>query len=135
MHNDGKVFKEQIVKLLEALKDLLSFDIAFVLADAMYDSEESIHLVWSDLRALSLINIARRGGAIRNPLRLLVKCLVGVNKSIYGRRWLFEAAFKTIKRLFGCEVRSLSEYMVVIETAFKVVCYNPYCLCLYFGLL
>jgi len=88
--------------LLKALKDLLGFDIAFVLADAMYDSEENIRLVWNDLRALPLINIARGGGAIRNALRLLVKCLVEANKHIYGRRWLLEAAFKTIKRLFGC---------------------------------
>ena len=52
----------------------------------MYDSEENIRLVWNDLRALPLINIARGGGAIRNALRLLVKCLVEANKHIYGRR-------------------------------------------------
>ena len=133
--HDGKVFREQIVRLLMALKDLLGFDISFVLADAMYDSEENIRLVWDDLRALPLINIARRGGAIRNVLRLLVKRLVEANKHIYGRRWLLEAAFKTIKRLFGCEVRSLSRRMAAIETAFKAVCYNLYRLCLYLGLL
>ena len=92
-------------------------------------------MVRNDLRVLPLINIARRGEAIKNPPGLLVKCLVEVNKPIYGRRWLLEATFKTIKRLFGCEVRSLSGRMAVIETAFKAVCYNLYRLCLHSELL
>ena len=133
--HDGRVFKEHIVGLLKAIKDILGFDIAFVLADAMYDSEENIRLVRGDLGALPLINIARRGGTIKSPLRVLVKRLVEVNKHIYGRRWLLEAAFKTIKRLFSCEVRSLSLRMAVIEAVFKAVCYNLYRLCLHFGLL
>jgi len=133
--HDGKVFREQIAGLLKAIKDLLGLDILFVLADAMYDSKKNIRLVQKDLGALPLINIARRGGAIRDSLRLFVKHLVEVNKRIYSKRWLLEAAFKTIKRLFSCEVRSLSLRMAVIETAFKAICYNLYRLCLHFGLL
>jgi len=52
MH-DGKVFREQIVGLLEAIKDLLGFDIAFVLADAMYDSKKNIRLVWDSISSFA----------------------------------------------------------------------------------
>jgi len=96
--HDGKVFRERIVGLLKAIRALLGLGIVFVLANAIYDSEEHVQLVRSNLGALSLINIAKHGGAIKNSLRLFVGHLVEANRHIYGRRLLLEAAFKTIKR-------------------------------------
>jgi hypothetical protein len=126
--HDGKEMKPFVERVLERNKD---FKIKTVLADGAYDSNKNYKYLHEKrigpvikVRKNSIIthkNNRMRNGEVRNQTRDLLKWK---RKRGYGKRWMAETAFSSIKRTYGEYVSATKFQNTVKEMVMKVSLYN-----------
>jgi IS5 family transposase len=126
--HDGKEMKALVERVLERSK---GFKIKTVLADGAYDSNGNFKCLQEKkiqpgikVRKNSIIsrkNNKMRNGEVRNQTRDLLKWK---RKRGYGKRWMAETAFSSIKRTYGEYVSATKFQNMVKEMMMKVSLYN-----------
>ncbi|MEJ7642508.1 MAG: IS5 family transposase [Candidatus Nitrosocosmicus sp.] len=126
--HDGKM----MCKLVDhILKQNNAVSIKTVLADGAYDSNKNFKYLQKK-RILPGINVRKnsiiapknnkvRNGEVRNQTRDLLKWK---KKRGYGKRWMAETAFSSIKRMFGECVSATKFQNMIKEMMVKVSIYN-----------
>ena len=128
--HDGKVMDKLIEHVLKSNDNGPAIKIKSVLADGAYDSNESFKYLEE--------NKIQPGIKVRGNSIISAKNASGRNKEVrsqkdfprwkkkrkYGKRWVAETAFSSIKRTYGEHVSATRFQNMVKEMALKVSLYN-----------
>jgi hypothetical protein len=126
--HDGKIMPKLIEQVLENSNNI---KIKSSLGDGSYDSNENFkYLQNKRIRpaikvrknsVTSLKNNSLRNGEVYSQLKDLLKWK---KRRIYGKRWMAETVFSSIKRMFGEYVSAIKYQNMIKEMILKVSLYN-----------
>lgn len=129
--HDGKVLRKLVNHVLDSSRGPNMIKIKSVLADGAYDS--NINFLYLEnkkikpgIKVRKNSIISGRNNRLRNrEVKLQSKDLLKwKTKRKYGRRWIAETAFSTMKRTFGEHVSATRFQSMVKELMIKVSLYN-----------
>jgi hypothetical protein len=126
--HDGKIMPKLIEQVLENSNNI---KIKSSLGDGSYDSNENFKYL-QDKRirpaikvrknsVTSLKNNSLRNGEVYSQLKDLLKWK---KRRTYGKRWMAETVFSSIKRMFGEYVSAIKYQNMIKEMILKVSLYN-----------
>ena len=126
--HDGKIMPKLIEQVLENSNNI---KIKSSLGDGSYDSNENFkYLQNKRIRpaikvrknsVTSLKNNSLRNGEVYSQLKDLLKWK---KRRMYGKRWMAETVFSSIKRMFGEYVSAIKYQNMIKEMILKVSLYN-----------
>ena len=129
---DGKVMPRLIEHVLKR-NDNRDIKIKSALGDGSYDSNENFkYLQNKRIRpaikvrknsVTSLKNNSLRNGEVYSQLKDLLKWK---KRRIYGKRWMAETVFSSIKRMFGEYVSAIKHQNMIKEMILKVSLYSMF---------
>ena len=128
--HDGKIMPKLIEQVLENSNNI---KIKSSLGDGSYDSNENFkYLQNKRIRpaikvrknsVTSLKNNSLRNGEVYSQLKDLLKWK---KRRIYGKRWMAETVFSSIKRMFGEYVSAIKHQNMIKEMILKVSLYSMF---------
>jgi len=126
--HDGKIMPKLIEQVLENSNNI---KIKSSLGDGSYDSNENFKCLQNKgirpaikVRKNSIISLKNnrlRNGEVYSQLKDLLKWK---KRRIYGKRWMAETVFSSIKRMFGVYVSAIKHQNMVKGMILKVSLYN-----------
>ena len=127
---DGKVMPRLIEHILKR-KDDKDVKIESVLGDGSYDSNENFKYLQKNkikpvikVRKNSIISSKNNSLRNREVYSQWEDLLKWKKKCIYGKRWMAETVFSSIKRMFGEYVSATRFQNMVKEMTMKISLYN-----------
>ena len=127
--HDGRMLRKLVNRVINSFSELTTIRTA--LADGAYDSNSNFGYLEGNgimpgikIRRNSIISI--RNNLLRNKevMQQTKDLLKWERKRKYGRRWIAETAFSSIKRMFGEHVSATQFQNMLKETMINISLYN-----------
>ena len=126
--HDGKIMPKLIEQILENNNNI---KIKSVLGDGSYDSNENFKYLQNKrirpaikVRKNSITSLKNNSLRNREVYSQLKDLLKWKKRRIYGKRWMAETVFSSIKRTFGEYVSAIKYQNMIKEMILKVSLYN-----------
>lgn len=129
--HDGKVMDKLLKHVLKSNNKVSDIKIKSVLADGAYDSNENFKCLEENkiqpgikVRKNSIISSKNAGSRNKEVRAQTIDFPRWKKKRKYGKRWIAETAFSSMKRIYGEYVSATRFQNMVKEMALKVSLYN-----------
>ena len=129
--HDGKIMEQLVEQVLENNDKDKDFHIEAVLADGAYDSNKNFNFLQKKnirpcikVRKNSIISSKNNKTRNREVELQTGDLLKWKNKRKYGKRWMAETVFSSMKRTYGEYVSAIKYQNMINELILKVSLYN-----------
>lgn len=131
--HDGRMLRKLVNRVIHSSSELTPIKIKSALADGAYDSNSNFRYLEENgimpgikTRKNSIISIRNNRLRNREVKQQTKDLLKWKRKRKYGRRWIAETAFSTMKRMFGEYVSATHFQNMLKEMMIKISLYNMF---------